>query len=473
MTADLRLSPRGGSLQGRLLISYLAVTLVVLVTVLVLALGYLERSGLNQRRESLLSHARVVAGVSAQYMLKGHDYLEYIARDYGGQVGARVLILDRPGRVLYDSFYEEDLIAPDLSARPEVASALENRATTRLTTVPGAGRTLYAAAPIREQGQVVGAVLVVQVVEAVWEELAPIRRALLLVSGAALAIALATGWVLAQSLARPLRQLTAGVWAVEAGDLGHQVAVRGRDELGRLAEAFNRMAARLARVEESRRTFVANAAHELRTPLASLRALMEPLLSGAVSPAEQGEFLQDMGREVDRLTELAGDLLTLSELEAGRPLQIEPLDLPTLLMRVQARLAPLAREAGVLIWVEAPAEMEVRADAIKMERVLYNLAHNALTFSPRGGSVTLQATGHDDTVTVTVTDQGPGIPPEDLPHIFERFYRSERSRSRERGGAGLGLAIGREIVQGHGGRVWAESKAGEGTSFVVQIPASV
>lgn len=142
--------------------------MLVLATVDILTLTWLERSGLAQRRDTLLDHARVVAGVSALYMVKGHDYLEYLARDYGRQVGARVLILGRSGEVLQDSFYDPALQAADLSARTEVAAALAGRTAARLAAVPGAGRTLYAAVPVVDRGQVVGEVLIAQVAEPLW-----------------------------------------------------------------------------------------------------------------------------------------------------------------------------------------------------------------------------------------------------------------------------------------------------------------
>lgn len=462
------------SLRGRLLISYLAITVLALSTVLVLALSYLERGALGQRRTALATHARVVAGVSTQYMLKGHDYLEYIARDYGIQAGARVLILDREGRALQDSFYDPEVVGSPFSGRPEVAAALKGSSTDRMVTVEGAGRTIFAAAPVLEQGRVVGAVLVAQLVEPVWAELAPVRRVLLFVSAAALALALVAGWFLANSLARPVSLVTSGVQAIANGDMTHRVPEVGADELGRLAQAFNSMSERLGRIEESRRAFVANAAHELRTPLSCLRALVEPLLSGAVTnPKEQAEFLGDIGREVDRLTDLAGDLLTLSELEAGRPLSLVTTDLHALLDRVRTRLLPMARKQEIEIRVSAPPDTTIRADLWKLERAVYNLVHNAVTFSPAGGSVHLTAEIQGGEIRISVVDQGPGIPQEDLPHIFERFYRSERSRSRERGGAGLGLAIASEILHGHGGQIRVESAAGEGTRFVAQLPSPI
>ncbi|MBP2017839.1 signal transduction histidine kinase [Symbiobacterium terraclitae] len=462
----------GRSLSLRLLLSYLLVTLLVLATVDVLSLTYLERTALSERRAALSEQATVVAGASRQYMLKGHDYLEYIAQDMGRLAGTRVIILDARGVVLRDSFYDPSLLNTSLAARPEVGAALEGAYATRLERVDGAGRTLYAAAPIPDdRGRALGAVLVATSVEPLLAELAPVRRVLLTVSLAALLVAAGAGWWLARSLTRPVAALTAAIRAVEAGDLTSRVAVDSQDELGRLAEAFNRMADRLSRLEASRQAFVADAAHELRTPLAGLKALVEPLLSGAVPPGpEQEAFLREIGREVDRLAELAADLLTLSELEAGRPLAPGESDLVVLLGSVRARLTPLAQARAVSIHLDAPAALPAVVDPLKLERAFYNLVHNAIAHSPAGEAVTLSAARQGDWMSVTVADRGPGIPPEELGRIFDRFYRRERSRSRERGGAGLGLSIAREIVEAHGGRIRVESVVGEGTRVVVEIP---
>lgn len=462
----------GRSLSRRLLLSYLLVTLLVLGTVDVLAITYLERTALAERRDALAEQAAVVAGATRLYMVKGHDYLEYIAQDIGRLAGTRVIILDSRGVVLRDSFYDPSLLNASLAARPEVGAALAGAYATRLARVEGAGRTLYAAAPIPDdRGRVLGAVLVTASAEPALAELAPIGRTLLTVSLAALLVAAGVGWWLARSLTRPVVALTAAVRDVEAGNLTSRVAVGSQDELGRLAEAFNRMAERLSRLEASRQAFVADAAHELRTPLAGLKALVEPLLSGAVPPGpEQEAFLREIGREVDRMAELAADLLTLSELEAGRPLWPVETDIAELLDSVRARLEPLAQARAVSIRIDSPAALPAMAEPLKLGRAFYNLVHNAIVHSPPGESVTLSAARQGDRLAVTVADRGPGIPPEELGRIFDRFYRREPSRSRERGGAGLGLSIARQIVEAHGGRILVESVVGEGTRFVVEIP---
>lgn len=458
-------------LRARLLAAFVAATLLVLGTVNGVALPALERLALRQREEVLADQARVVSGVSAHYIRKGHDFLENIAMEYSQQIRARVLFLDADGRVLRDSYFKRQMLGQDLSARPEVRDALAGLTTVRLEPVPGAGRTLYAAAPVTEGG-VAGAVLLAEDVEDLFALLARVRRLLLLASLGALAVAVAAGWIMATSLARPVTRLTAAVQEVAAGRLGARVPVAGRDELARLGAAFNAMAEQLDQLETSRRRFIADAAHELRTPLAGLRALVEPLLSGAITaPAQQADFLREIGSEVERLSALAEDLLTLSEMEADRPLNLGPVEAGALLARVADRLGPLARSRGVHLSIRCAPAMTLRVDGLKLERALDNLLHNAIEHAPEGSLVKVDAQRTPGGLRLAVQDQGPGIPPADLPHLFDRFYRADQARARRpRGGAGLGLAIVREIIQRHGGRVSAESTPGAGATFIVELP---
>lgn len=232
---------------------------------------------------------------------------------------------------------------------------------------------------------------------------------------------------------------------------------------------------RLRLLEDTRREFVANVSHELRTPLSLIKGFTETLLDGAREDPEVTErFLRTIEKHADRLTFLIEDLLTLSRLESGQiVMNTQPQELLSVIREVLADLEPRAKERRVTVVNTVEAGIRVRADADRLQQVVFNLVDNAVKYGSVGGHVRLGATRlPDHRVEVRVTDDGPGIPPEALPRVFERFYRADKARSREQGGTGLGLAIVKHIVQSHGGEVRAESLPGDGTTFFFTLPES-
>jgi signal transduction histidine kinase len=297
---------------------------------------------------------------------------------------------------------------------------------------------------------------------------------------------LIVGLVLSRGMSRPLSNLTAATRAVAAGDLSVRVSARYPGEVGELAAAFNQMAKDLARADELRRNLTADVAHELRTPLSVIRGKLEGVLDG-VYPATP-EHLEPVLEETRLLTHLVEDLRLLAMAEAGQlALEKRPMDVGDLLRDAQVNFGPQASDRGVTLALDLPPGLpEVAADRRRIAQVLGNLLTNALRHTPQGGCVTLSADvvlplaepalsaaeggAGGGMVEVTVADTGTGIPPEDLPYIFERFWRGERSRSRAGGGTGLGLAIAKQLVEMHGGTIRVESAPGKGSAFTFTLP---
>jgi two-component system phosphate regulon sensor histidine kinase PhoR len=227
---------------------------------------------------------------------------------------------------------------------------------------------------------------------------------------------------------------------------------------------------RVRRLETVRRDFISNLSHELRTPLASLKALTETLQDGALADPEAGpRFLSRIHTEVDALTQMAQELLDLSKIESGQvELVLRTVDPLAVLNSARDRMHVQAERAGVDLTVETATPPNVQADAARLEQVLVNLIHNAVKFTRRGGSVTLSAKEENGSVVFAVRDTGVGIPSDDLPRIFERFYRVDRSRTGS--GTGLGLSIAKHIVEAHGGKIWAQSREGQGSVFYFSVP---
>jgi signal transduction histidine kinase len=274
--------------------------------------------------------------------------------------------------------------------------------------------------------------------------------------------------LLARRLARPVERVADAARQLADGDLGVRVPEEGPAELRRLAAAYNQMAARLAEQELVRREFIVNASHELRTPLTNLQGYLEALRDG-VLPPDPATF-DSLREEVDRLTRLAASLDVL----AGAGVERGPAGAVDIGASVRASadlVAPVLGRRSIALDVDAPAGLLVRARPDEVTQVLANLLQNAVRYTPSGGRVEIRAEREAAGIRVTVGNSGPGIPADDLPRVWERFYRVEKSRDRAHGGAGVGLAIVRQLVEEAGGRVGAASTDGWTTVWLT-LPAS-
>lgn len=293
----------------------------------------------------------------------------------------------------------------------------------------------------------------------------------LLIAGAvAAAISLLVARWLARGMTQPLRDMASAARRMETGQYDQRVVTSSRDEVGQLAVAFNRMSGELGDLERLRRDLVANVSHELKTPISALRAHLENLLDG-IERADP-EVLQVMLAQSERLGRLVDQLLELSRFESGDvPLHPERVPVGPLISRVLSEIEVARADRAVTLEEQVPGDLPpLYADPERVHQVLFNLLDNALRFTPPGGRVTVTASARDGSVDIAVADTGPGIAPEHLPRLFERFYRIDTARSRNEGGTGIGLAIARSVVEAHGGRIWAESEPGKGAVFTFELP---
>ncbi len=283
------------------------------------------------------------------------------------------------------------------------------------------------------------------------------------------------GGMMFRRLGMPLAELMAAADAVAEGDFSVRVQEHRPGEFGRLAQSFNRMATELERAEQQRRNLTADVAHELRTPLHIIQGNLEGVLDGVYEATP--EHITATLDETRLLARLVSDLQTLSLAEAGQ-LPLYPVEtlVADLLADVQTSFAGQAAAANITLAVDIPSDAEkltLVVDADRMEQVLSNLVANALRHTPERGRVSLSASPTANGIRLTVSDSGSGIPPEELPYIFDRFWRGEKSRTRQDGaGSGLGLAITRQLVQAHDGHIHVESHLGQGTTFTIDLPPS-
>ncbi|MGQ9824752.1 MAG: ATP-binding protein [Desulfotomaculales bacterium] len=588
------------SLFGRLFASFAGIILVTLaVTSLVLSWLFGSFYFYTKERELISQGEEIAALLSASLENKaGGETINFlIAQSLRAQQDTRIILV---GREILDSA-ANPAAAPgpyQLSPLPlepaHGSKLLQGRAVTWQRQLPRSNQTiLTAAVPFTNRERVAGAILLSAPVADIRATISAVRRLILYSAGAAIFLAIIPAYLLSRSISRPIKQMSALTVEMAKGNFGLQIPVTSRDEIGTLAENFNRLGVELEetitslsrektqkenilsnlaegvvatdlegkitllnpaaehllgldqdsaanrdlagfegcgelgalfkkviatgeqcsgefnlpakksillalaaplrsreegiygavgvikdvtearKLEQLRRDFIADVSHEIRTPLTSIQGFTEALLDEVTADKKtQAEYLRVIHRESLRLGRLVNELLDLARLESGKvSWDLNPIDLPELFARVALKLKPQLEEKNLSVEQEMPAEFPtLPGNEERIEQVLVNFVQNAIRFSPPGGVIRLRASFSEQEATVSVSDQGPGIPEEELPHIWERFYRVEKSRSRALGGTGLGLAIVRQIVELHGGKVSVVSREGAGSTFSFTLP---
>ncbi len=417
-------------------------------------------------------------------------YLGDVSLELSSMLEVRIRILDNRGIVLVDSSGGDE--GQDFSGYPAVATALQG---TQQSYVQKEAREdwIFVLAPVLVNDQVAGVIFMGQPLRDVTAVLSDLRLRLLLASISAMALSAVVGLTLARTIARPVQELTVAADKMSAGDYNYPLQTAGQDELGQLERTFATMRQKLQAIEQMRVQFVSDVSHELRTPLTAVKGLAETLRDGAVDDsAVRDHFLASIEGETDRLIRLVNDLLILSRADSQKlTLRSELFDLVLLAGATIEKMDAQAAERDVdLEWIKPGFPLMVYADPDRIEQVLVNLLDNAIKHTPAGHLVqvmgfrvnimdeshTLPVTSpapqnspflpldlshlsSGEWIILSVADTGQGIPPQDLPHVFERFYRTDYSRSRDRGGSGLGLSIAQSLIQAHGGQIWIQSPA--------------
>jgi signal transduction histidine kinase len=369
--------------------------------------------------------------------------------NYGGD---RLLLADRDGKIVADS--------ADQNANQQLSTS-----------------DLANGAPITVRGEQVGTLIVASGLGTLTSEqndfLSQVNR-LLVIAGVVAGVAvLFVGSLQARRILAPVKALAEAARRLADGDLAQRVAVSSHDELGEMADAFNRMAAQLEQQHALRRRAMADVAHELRTPLSVLQIDLESIEDGLTAPT--ADVIARLQEEVRLLNGLVDDLRMLSLAEAGElQLTMHPLDLSDLVRTTAERVHGAAREKEITLSVELPDGLPiVVGDRQRLAQVLLNLLSNALRHTPPNGQIHIAARSLETTeVQISVQDDGEGIPQSELTHIFERFYRTDHGRGRDTGGSGLGLSIALSLIEAHGGRIWADSAEGQGSTFAFVLPVS-
>lgn len=386
------------------------------------------------------------------------------------QTGVRPLVIGPDGTVTADSWSPSPFLGKPLQL-PEVDAALKGRDATGTRRLEGEGLTLYAAVPVIKNQKTAGAVLVSANLSDLERSLADLRRLMLWVLALAGTVTILLGVILARWLSSPLQRLYRAASGLAEGRLETRVEPGGSREVSALGHRFNAMAEELGRMDEQRRHFVAAASHELRTPVASVRALAEALLSDrSGNLALYKEHLADIVTECEHAGHLVDRMLELARLEGHACAKDAVMDASAAVRTAIHHVRPLAEAKELHLTAEIPGATPLRGESWLLEAAVRNLVENAVKYTPAGGRVIVSISASGGKVRVSVADTGPGIPAEHLPHLFERFYRVDKSRSRATGGVGLGLTIAHQAVSQLGGGIVVDSRPGSGTTFTVVLP---
>lgn len=471
------------SLRGRLLLSYLVVIGATLVVVAAALFGFATVSGVRliPSLQRLAAISRTNQSELLQLWGSGASSAELqgLLIDTAQQTGTRILVVDTDSQeIILDTVAGDDWVGDRLAEidRPQgVVLPNVGRGSLFGRFVPPDGsQWLVFAEPNPELGRAL----------IFYAEPEPTTRAYfsefflrpLAIAGLlALLLAVLLAVIITRSVAGPLQKMARAAQGMAGGDYEQRVPPEGPDEVQRVAESFNSMAARVRSTQAAQRDFVANVSHDLKTPITAISGWSQALLDGAAAaPEEQARAAATIHGEAARMDRMVSQLLDLARLESGQmELSRRPLDIGELLEAVRRSFEPQAQVQGVALDLNVQPTPPVLGDADRLAQIFTNLVDNALAHTPPGGRVSLWAEPIGSWVDAGVTDTGAGIPAEAQERVFERFYRVEKSRARgDEQGAGLGLAIVRELVQAHDGQVRLDSRPGEGTTVTVRLPAA-
>jgi heavy metal sensor kinase len=393
------------------------------------------------------------------------------------QLKATPVFADRPNELLlsFDSngnLMQEFGPAIDPGSIAPLVKQAQTGEDVFLTTVTAdkQGVRLYATSlkvPFNDQIVIV----VGQLTSGITGPLAAFRFVLIIAGVIVVVMAGIGGLFLASRVLRPVEQITKTAQEIGEGDLSRRIDVKTNDELGKLASTLNDMIGRLEEAFNRQRQFTADASHELRTPLAIMQAEATLALSKERTEDDYRKSLETISQESSYMSSVIGKLLFLARSDAGKEqLNFENVDIKNLIVELSTNIEALAQDKGIKFTVDAQESLIVNGDKVKLRQLFINILENAIRYTPNDGNISVSAVKKDGNALVAISDTGIGIPPEHLPHIFERFYRVDKARSRAEGGVGLGLAIAKYIAESHGGKIELESQVGKGTTFRITIP---
>lgn len=443
----------------------------------------------DRMRQDRATTNKLAQEVTPLYLNAQMDEVERLLDAASADLGGRMMVLDQSGKVQADSLRERNGSRMEVRETAAILAQGEKNAYgvhALKGDAPAAWNVLrllqpfdqeaqwlaYCTAALVSDGATVGVLLYSSPIQEMMQRVFHLQDQMILYFLIAAAAALIIALVFSRIITRPIVSLTRSIQRMGRGDFSVRVPVHGSGELRRLSETFNTMSEKLEMLDQSRNQFVSNASHELKTPLATMKILLESIIYQPEMEADmRTEFLTDINKEIDRLNMVIGDLLTLVSMDSKTMrLNRTTFSLAQLVQDTAHMLHLMLEKRHQELKLQLSDRCEMYADSAKLTHVIYNLMENASKYTQEGGTIRVRLIRSGRDAILTVSDNGPGIPKEDQAHIFDRFYRVDKARSRETGGTGLGLSIVHQMVLMHGGNVSVESEEGSGATFTVELP---
>ena len=459
--------PRNSQLKYALF--YVLITAVVLMFLNLYAAATTRELIFQSKQESLEDKAEMTASAFSGIDILNRSNVNSVMEKIGSLNTTRVMVTDQAGYVLYDSL-EGNRQVGKLALLPEIVQALEG-SDVFYSRYAGGVLESREAMPIMYYNLLIGSVYLMDYDTGAGGLIDSLQQNLLTISVGLELIVVFFSCGFARAFSRRMRQIFESVHVIREGDYSHKIKLRGRDELTLLGEEFNDLTDRLRESEKRRRQFVADASHELKTPLASIKLLADSILQNDMDRETVREFVGDIGSEADRLTRMSRKLLSLNKMDAEVREDMEIADIGETVAKVLRMLEPVAAVDRVTLENRTWSGGTILIMEDDLYQIVFNLVENAIKYNKPGGSVTVHLMRRAEELVLTVEDTGVGIPEDAIPHIFDRFYRVDKARSRQAGGSGLGLSIVHDMVGRNYGSIQAAARPEGGTRFTMVFPA--
>ena len=449
------------------------ITFVVITSVVLLFLNFYcsrttEQIFMQSKKSSMLEKCLMTSQSLSQPEVLNYENISLTLAQIDTLSSNHIIVTDHIGMILYDSNSAEQA-TQTYALLPEITQALSGFDTFSWSYDDGITHS-QTAAPVYSYGKLTGCVYLSESDSNQGALMGSLRRNILTVTFILEIIVILISTLTALVFSGKLRRILSSMRIIREGDYSHTLKLRGNDELNLLADEFNLLTARLQTSENKRRQFVSDASHELKTPLASIKLLTDSILQNDMDLDTVHEFVGDIGNEAERLNRMSEKLLSLSRIESQEDGDCEIVYLHPTLDRVVKMLSGIAEGRNINLVCDIKKDSPILILEDDLYQIAFNLAENGIKYNTTGGTLTISLEREDDNAVLKFTDTGMGIPKDSLGHIFERFYRVDKARSRKSGGSGLGLAIVKNLVERNGGTICVTSELGKGTEFTVEFP---